>query len=139
MGTTALALITHPKEEYWVFGDEHYLDVLKSFVTFSYLSHDFIGDVYFMAFIPVEKFSEEILQYLCLYQRARRTEIIGYRKEIELQMKNQLFVQILESKHSGAILFIDSFGKILSASQSYFEWFGVKAEKTDIVLASGKG
>ena len=52
----------------------------------------------------------------------------SYRKELELCMKNELYDQLLENNNK-AILFIDLFGKIISANENFSSWFQVELEQ----------
>ncbi|BAE85581.1 sigma-54 interaction domain-containing protein [Desulfitobacterium hafniense] len=127
MGTTGLVFVTEPDQDGWVIGEEHYLDILTPYVTYCYQSEDFNGLIYTMIIIPKEKFNDLSLLYFRLFHRARKVKILDYRKELELKMKTELFEQILQTGHQ-AILYVDSFGKILNTNSLFIEWFQLKAK-----------
>lgn len=122
LGTTGVPLIKGPNQEAWLIGEEHYFNILTPFVTHCYYSEDFNGRTYTLIIIPIEEFTDLFHRYIQLFHKARKATLEGYRKNLELTMKNKLFNQILNNKNS-AMLFIDLFGKIITVNDTFKNWF----------------
>ncbi|HVJ49662.1 sigma-54 interaction domain-containing protein [Desulfitobacterium sp.] len=128
LGTTGVALIKEANQEAWVVGEEHYLDILLPFVTHCFYSEDFNGRTYTLIILPKDEFTDLFHLYLQLFHKARKATLEDYRINLELAMKTNLFIQFLENKNQG-ILFIDIFGKIITANSTFLNWFKMKLDE----------
>ncbi|ACL18373.1 PAS modulated Fis family sigma54 specific transcriptional regulator [Desulfitobacterium sp. LBE] len=131
IGTTAFSLVDKPHEESWVIGHEHYLDLLTPYATYTYYQEDFYGHSYAFIIVPKEAFTDGLLSYFRLFNKARESTIRCYRNSLESDLKSELFNQLSEARNE-AVIFIDSFGKIVDANQKFSKWVNVeKAELKD--------
>ena len=128
IGTTAMSLINELNQEAWVIGEEHYLDIFTPFATHCFCSNEFNERVYTFIVIPKEQFTALFLSYARMFHESWKSTTESYRKELELCMKNELYDQLLENNNK-AILFIDLFGKIISANENFSSWFQVELEQ----------
>ncbi len=120
LGTTAAALIKQTNEEAWVVGKEHYLDILSPYATYCSFSEDL--RIYTLIILPKKKFGVGFLNATNMFHKTMKATIQSYRKEIELNMKVELFDDLLDNKNK-AILFIDSLGKVITANKTFCNWF----------------
>ncbi|KUO60043.1 MAG: Fis family transcriptional regulator [Gracilibacter sp. BRH_c7a] len=128
IGTTGISLSSGPHQESWVIGHEHYLDMFTPYVTYSYCQEDFYGLSYAFIILPQESFTPLFLDYIRLFHQARTNTIICYRNRLESELKDELFSQFFEMKNE-AVIFIDSFGKIVDVNQKFTVWFQLELTK----------
>jgi len=127
LGTTGLAFILDINTSNWAIGEEHYLDLLTPYATYCYYSDDLIGKSFTFIILPKENFTDYFLSYIKISLIARKVATASYRKELELDMKTKLFNQFIEY-NSKAVLFVDNFGKIVSANKLFTDWFNLNSE-----------
>ncbi|NLI92360.1 MAG: sigma 54-interacting transcriptional regulator [Peptococcaceae bacterium] len=127
VGTTGISLARRPHEESWVTGYEHYLDLFTPYVTYSYCQEDFYGLSHAFIILPKEEFTPLFLDYLRLFHKARKNTIISYRNRLESDLKNKLINQYFQMQKE-AVLFIDSFGKIVDVNQRFCDWFQLESK-----------
>lgn len=127
LGTTGAAIIREPNCEKWVIGEEHYLELFSKFVTHCFYSEDFNARTYTLIILPSEKFTEEFCNLSKLFHKARKVTLQNYRGHLELEMKSDLFDQLLPKEQ--AVVFVDSFGKIVYFNQEFSRCFKVSMEE----------
>jgi Transcriptional regulator containing PAS, AAA-type ATPase, and DNA-binding domains len=126
LGTTAATLIKQTNEEAWVVGNEHYLDILSPYATYCSFSEDL--HIYTLIILPKKKFGVGFLNATNMFHKTMKATIQSYRKEIELNMKVELFDDLLDNKNQ-AVLFIDSLGKVITANRTFCSWFALGHDK----------
>lgn len=128
IGTTSIALVKDVDQEAWVIGEEHYLDILTPYATHCFCSNNFNEKVYTFIILPKGKFTKLFLSYARMFHNSWKAEIESYRNALELYMKNEIYDQLVQSNDK-AILFIDNFGKIITANDLFVKWFQVDLQE----------
>lgn len=121
IGTIGAVLNPEKAQDAFVVGEEHYLDLLKQFVTWSYFSTDY-GNTYVNVFMPKEKSSQLFVRLMQIFMKAREYGIKKYKRELSMMFTNEVCKQLPEFKDE-AHMFVDSFGKILLVNENFCDWF----------------
>lgn len=128
IGTSAMVLAKNVDEEAWVIGEEHYLDILTPFATHCYCSDNFNEKVYTFIIVPKENFTDLFLSYVRMFHNSWKAKIENYRSSLELYMKNEIYDQAVQNTDK-AMLFIDNFGKIITANNLFLKWFQLELDE----------
>ncbi|SCM81917.1 conserved hypothetical protein [uncultured Sporomusa sp.] len=127
LGTTGAAIIHESNSEAWVIGEEHYLEIFSELATHCFYSEDFNARTYTLIILPRENLTEKFLNLSKLFHKARKVTLQNYREHLELEMKSDLFEQLIPKEQ--AVVFVDSFGKIVYFNQEFSRCFKVSKEE----------
>ena len=121
LGTTALSLGNIPNQPFYVYGEEHYLDIFQSLATWCHYSKDYGSTLNFIV-TSKKDFSLLSLAFLKLFFTARKYRIDLFKNMLELNLKNQMANQFMQYQDQ-AYIFVDSLGKILNVNQFFYDLF----------------
>lgn len=126
LGTTAFCLLGADRDEAWVHGKDHYLDLLRPFASYCTRTADEDGVLFTFILLPEERFDDSALRYFRLYEKAKREAIRRYYSQLKAQTYQMIDQEEAIADDSSGSLFVDTFGRILWSDRGFQRMFNLE-------------